>query len=322
MRARTADTLIGLLVVSAIAVLVAALAVTRGWTERRVTLYMISPSVQDLKQDTPVYLQGLNIGEVASISPVVDSTAMGPPQFLVALRLRERFANGVPIRLPLGTRAEITAGAFLGAAAVALVAPKNDVGAALVPGDTIRATLQQGWTDVLKEVADTLRTQVSGILSDTRQVLQTLDRTASTTRTEIATTAPEVRATLAEVRAVMARLEPVLQQAEATMANADQQVGVLSDSLSHVMADTRTLLRSADSLSRTLTALSNDLSPDIRRTVTNLYVVSAKLEWFIDQISRRPHRLVTGVNQITRDSILRRDSVIQARLEAGGEAPR
>ncbi len=314
MRARTADALIGLLVVSAILVVVVALAVTRGWTERRVTLYMVSPSVQDLKQDTPVFLQGLNIGEVAAISPVVDSGAMGPPQFLVELRIRERFANGVPIRLPLGTRAEVTAGAFLGAAAVALLAPKNDVGAALAPGDTIRATYAQGWSDALKEVADTLKTQVSAILKDTRQLLQTLEQTSATAQQEVALTAPEVRATLTAAREVMARMEPLLAQAQATLAHADGQVDKVQDSLSAVMGDARVLLRSADSLTRTLTTLSTEMSPDIQRTVTNLYVVSAKLDWFIDQVSRRPHRLVTGVNQLSRDSILRRDSLIDASL--------
>lgn len=314
MRARTADALIGLLVVSAILVVVVALAVTRGWTERRVTLYMVSPSVQDLKQDTPVFLQGLNIGEVAAISPVVDSGAMGPPQFLVELRIRERFANGVPIRLPLGTRAEVTAGAFLGAAAVALLAPKNDVGAALAPGDTIRATYAQGWSDALKEVADTLKTQVSAILKDTRQLLQTLEQTSATAQQEVALTAPEVRATLTAAREVMARMEPLLAQAQATLAHADGQVDQVQDSLSAVMGDARVLLRSADSLTRTLTTLSTEMSPDIQRTVTNLYVVSAKLDWFIDQVSRRPHRLVTGVNQLSRDSILRRDSLIDASL--------
>lgn len=314
MRARTADALIGLLVVSAILVVVVALAVTRGWTERRVTLYMVSPSVQDLKQDTPVFLQGLNIGEVAAISPVVDSGAMGPPQFLVELRIRERFANGVPIRLPLGTRAEVTAGAFLGAAAVALLAPKNDVGAALAPGDTIRATYAQGWSDALKEVADTLKTQVSAILKDTRQLLQTLEHTSATAQQEVALTAPEVRATLTAAREVMARMEPLLAQAQATLAHADGQVDQVQDSLSAVMGDARVLLRSADSLTRTLTTLSTEMSPDIQRTVTNLYVVSAKLDWFIDQVSRRPHRLVTGVNQLSRDSILRRDSLIDASL--------
>lgn len=315
MRARTADALIGFLVVGAIVVVVLALAVTRGWTERRITLYMLSPSVQDLKQDTPVFLQGLNIGEVASISPQVDSGAMGPPQFLVALRLRERFANGVPIRLALGTRAEISSGAFLGSAAVALIAPKNDPGSALVPGDTIRATFAQGWTDVLKEVADTLRTQVSDILKDTRQLLATLDRTASSAQQEVALTAPEVRATLAEVRSVMDRLQPLMAQAQTTMTRADGRVEQMSDSLALVLGDARTLLASADSLTRTVTGVTTALSPDLERTVNNLYVVSAKLEWFIDQVSRRPHRLLTGVNQITRDSILRRDSLIQQSIQ-------
>ncbi len=302
LRARTADALVGLLVVGAIAVMVIGLAVTRGWTERRVTMYMLSPSVQDLKEDTPVYLQGLSVGEVAGISPKVDSGAMGPPQFLVALRLRERYANGLPIQLPLGTKAEISSSGLIGAAAIALLVPLNHIDAALQPGDTIRATIRQSATDALKEVADSLKTQVSEVLRDTRTLLQTLERTASTAQSELASTGPELRSTLAETRSVMQRIEPMIEQARTTLATADGQVGQLGDSLTLFLGDTRRLINDADSLTRAATTLTGDLAPDIRRTLANFQVVSAKLDWFIDQVTRRPHRLVTGVRPMPSDS--------------------
>jgi len=302
LRARTADALVGLLVLGAIAVMVIGLAVTRGWTERRITIYMLSPSVQDLKEDTPVYLQGLGIGEVAEISPKVDSGAMGPPQFLVALRLRERYANGVPIQLPLGTRAEISSSGLIGAAAIALLVPLNQISAALQPGDTIRASMRQSATEALKEVADSLKTQVSEVLRDTRTLLQTLERTASTAQEELARTGPELRTTLAESRSVMQRLEPMIEQARTTLATADGQVGQLGDSLTTFLSDTRRLINNADSLTRSVNTLTADLSPDLRRTLANFQVVSAKLDWFIDQVTRRPHRLVTGVRPMPTDS--------------------
>jgi ABC-type transporter Mla subunit MlaD len=304
MRARTADALVGLLVIGAIVVMAVGVAVTRGWTERRITIYMLSPSVQDLKEDTPVYLQGLGIGEVAGISPKVDSGAMGPPQFLVALRLRERYANGVPIQLPLGTKAEISSSGLIGAAAIALLVPPNEISAALQPGDTIRASIRQSATEALKEVADSLKTQVSEVLRDTRTLLQTLERTASTAGTELAATGPELRSTLTETRGVMQRLEPLIGEAQTTLAHTDGRVASLADSLTLLLADTRRLINDADTLTTSVTALTHDLSPDLKRTLTNMHVVSAKLEWFIDQVSRRPHRLVTGVNQLPRDSIL------------------
>jgi ABC-type transporter Mla subunit MlaD len=297
MRTRTADALIGVLVLGAILTTIVAIVLTRGWTERRITLYMLSPTVQDLKQDTPVYLQGLAIGEVASISPQVDSGRMGPPQFLVALRLRERYANGVPIQLPVGTRGLISSSGLIGAASISLAVPKDTYGSALAPGDTIPGDVTQGWSEGLKEVIDSLKTQVSDVLRETRSLLTTIDRTATTAQTELAATAPELRATLSSARQVLERMEPMIQ-------SADSRMGTLHDSLTTLLADTRRLINDADTLTNTVTGLTSDLAPDIKKTITNMYVVSAKLERFVDQVSRRPHRLVTGVHQPPRDSIL------------------
>lgn len=303
MTRRTADALIGLLVLSTLTILLVAVAVTRGWTERRVTMFMLSPSVHNLKQDTPVYLQGLAIGEVASISPQVDSGRMGPPEFLVALRLRERYPNGVPIRLPLGTRAEISSTGLIGAASVALIVPPNDIAAALVPGDTIRGELTEGWTDVLKEVADTVRTQVSGILKDTRRLLATLDRTATTAQGELAATAPDLRRTLDDVQQTLSVLRPTLSRADTVLASTDRRLGSLQDSISATLVTARTLMGHLDSLTLTATGIAGDNREAIRRTADHLYVVSAKLEHFIDQVSRRPLRMITGVRPLPRDSI-------------------
>lgn len=305
LRARSADALIGLLVLGAVAVVLLAIVLTRGWTERRFTIYMRSPSVQDLKQDTPVFLQGLNIGEVSAISPMGDSLAMGPPEFLVALRLRERFANGVPIRLRLGTAGEIVSTGLIGSASIALVVPKNDIQAVLVEGDTIRGALTQGWTDVLKEVADTLRTQVSGILRDTRQLLATLDRTAATAQSEMTATAPELRTTLASARQVLDRLEPVIDQARTTLATTDTNVATMRDSLSVLLSDTRRLINHADTLAVDVARTTSELTPDVRQTLRNVHSLSVKLEYFMDQISRRPHRLLTGVRPLPSDTMPR-----------------
>jgi ABC-type transporter Mla subunit MlaD len=305
LRPRTADALVGLLVLGALGVVVAALVVTGGWTEHRVVMYMLSPSVQDLKQETPVLLQGLAIGEVKDISPLADTGGrMGPPQFLVALRLRERYANGVPIRLPLGTRAEIASSGLIGNASISLVVPPNDIDAALQPGDTIRGALTQGWTDVVKEVADTLKTQVSAILKDTRRLLGSLDQTAQTANREIGATVPEVRRTLASARAVLDRMEPLLAQAGTTLTNADSSLAQVHDSLTLLLADTRRMINHADTLTMTVTDLTGELGPDVRESLRTMRVVSAKLEHFIDQVTRRPHRLLTGVHQISRDSVL------------------
>jgi ABC-type transporter Mla subunit MlaD len=298
-----ADALIGFLVLSTAGVLLAALAVTRGWTERRVIRYMVTPTVQDLKDDTPVFLQGLQIGEVAGVSPVLDSTSMGPPEFVVALRLRELYRNGLRIRLPLGTRAEISSSGLIGAASVSLVVPPNQVAEEIGPADTIHATIRQSATDALKEVADSLKTQVSDMLRDSRHLLGTLDRTAAGADQEVRATGPELRATLAGMQRTLDELQPLLAEARQTLDRTDGRVGTLQDSLLVTLAEARRLIVDADSLTRTLTSTTTAITPDILTTVQTMNFVSAKLEYFLDQVSRRPHRLITGVRPLSDDSL-------------------
>jgi ABC-type transporter Mla subunit MlaD len=312
MRPRTADALVGLLVVFAVGVATAALIVTRGWTERRSTIYMLSPSVQDLKEDTPVLLSGLPIGEVKSISPQVDTSRIGAPEFLIELRIRETYANGVPIKLPLGTRGEIISSGLIGSASISLLVPINQIKSALQPNDTIRGSVTQGWTDVLKEVADTVRMQVSDILRDTRKALATVERTASGVDQQVRTIGPEARKTLAEVQQTMDRLQPTLTSANKLLTNTDERMAVLQDSELQTITAARRMLASADTLTWRMTALADNAGPEVQKTLVNLRETSAKLDWFIDQVSRRPHRLLTGVRQMQAIEEQKRQDSLQA----------
>lgn len=308
LRARTADALVGLLVIGALVVALFALAITRGWTENRITMFVRSPSVQDIKEDTPILLQGLSIGEVAAISPLVDSADMGPPEFLIELRLRERYASGEAIRLPIGTTAEIGASGLIGSASIALKVPSGRFVGTLVPGDTIEAVIQQGATEALKEVADSLKTQVSDVLRDTRSLLASLERTSAAAEAELRATGPEIRLVLREVRSAAAALEPLLRDADSLVVAMGPRLGLVQDSLLAAMGEARRLLAHSDSLTQSFLGLAEDIRPDIKETTENIAVVTAKLEFFVDQVSRRPYRLFSGVRQPPRDS-LPRDSI-------------
>jgi ABC-type transporter Mla subunit MlaD len=302
---RTGDILVGLLVLAAGAVLITVFIVTSRWNEQRVTIYMLSPSVQDLKLDAPVKLQGMQIGEVATISPKVDSSLMGPPQFVVALRLREHYSDGTPIVLPRSTTAELGQGGVLTSIVeVSLLVPSNARFGQLQPGDTIPAAIRQSATEALKEVADSLKTQVSDILRDTRKLLSTLDHTARTAETQLQQTAPEVRQTLADVRAVLTDLQPAITKATTFLGNSDERMGTLGDSLSTTLSDARRSMAHLDSMTLAMTSLASDNRQNVAQTVTNLRVVSRKLEFFLDQLARRPLRMFTGTRVLSRDSIL------------------
>jgi ABC-type transporter Mla subunit MlaD len=158
---------------------------------------------------------------------------------------------------------------------------------------------------VLKEVADTLRQQVSAILKDTRRLLATLDRTAAVAHAELAQTAPELRQTLGDVQRTLAALRPTLVRADTVLGSADRRLGVLQDSITATLVSARTLMGHLDSLTLTAAAIAGDNREVIRRTADHLYVVSAKLEHFVDQVSRRPLRMLTGVRPLARDSLPR-----------------
>ena len=309
---RNSDALLGLLVLGAGVILATVFVVTRGWNERRITIYMRSPSVQDLKLDAPVKLLGMQVGEVATIAPKVDSSLMGPPEFVVALRLRERYADGTPLVLPRTTRAELGQGGVLTSVVeVSLLVPTNSRFGALEPGDTIRATIRQSATEALKEVADSLKGQVSDILRDTRQLLVTLDRTAKSADGEIHQTGPEIRQTLADARAVLTQLGPVLANASGLMEETRGRLGTLHDSLSATMTQARDLMQHLDTLTGAATVLATENREKIRETAENIRVVSIKMEYLIDQLSRRPLKVISGVKPISHDSALARmDSVL------------
>ena len=299
---RTSDALVGLLVISCVAVVLVALSVTQGWNDRRFVLYMRSSSA--LQVDTKVMLQGLEIGEVASVSPL-DDPSMGPISFIVSLRIRERYANGVPLRLPVGTRGEIDASGLIGNAFVSLQIPPARPGGApqLMPGDTITSSRAQTSLESLSQVADSLKDQVSLVLADTRTLINRLTVVADQANRQLASTAPEVRRSMQEVQQTLAELRPVLAQASSFMVSTDARFGTLHDSLVVTLAQTRQMIEDFDSLTVTATGLTRRSEADIQRTLSNMYVVSAKLEHFLDQVSRRPLRMITGVRPLSSDSL-------------------
>ena len=85
----------------------------------------------------------------------------------------------------------------------------------------------------------------------------------------------------------------------------EPRVGLLQDSLLATLSEARSLLRHSDSLTQSVAAIAEDIRPDIKATAEGIAVVTAKLEHFVDQVSRRPYRMFSGVRQPPRDSLVR-----------------
>jgi ABC-type transporter Mla subunit MlaD len=281
------DFYVGLLIVVAIALVVGALIATSGWGERRYDVYLRVANAEGISPDTKALVQGLEVGRVRSISPTVDSVS-GTISFVARLSVAEKFADGSSLRLPRGTRAEVDASTPLAPAHINLLLP-DTVGARRLfvePGDTIRMSRRGSAMEKMAEVADELSQRVQEMV---RQATQTLARVQSTIRD----VAPNIESTLASVATAMGRVDSLVERMH--------RAG-LSDSIASAVAGTNRLLVRLDSLAGEARALTTENRADLRATVVNLTEASRQLNHFVDQMSRRPYRALTGVKPLPRDS--------------------
>jgi ABC-type transporter Mla subunit MlaD len=233
---------------------------------------------------------------------VVDS-ATGRLQFVVHLKIDEKYQDGTPLHLPLGTTADILPGSLVGGGAqISFHLPERTAGW-MSPGDTIQSSRKASGLDALAQTADSLRQQITLVLSDTRTLIGNLTSTVVFAQKELERTSPEVRTTLAEMSGVLATLRPTLARADTLMGSMNGSVAGLQDSISQTLSQTRSLLSHLDSLAITASAMAGENRQVVRTTAENLYVISAKLDHFLDQVSRRPLRMITGVQILPTDSL-------------------
>jgi len=277
------DFYVGLLIVVTIALVIGALIATSGWGERRYDLYVRVASADGISQGSAVVIEGLDVGQVTSISPRVDS-ATRRISFLAKLSVKERFQDGSRLQLPLGTRAELVQASQISpAVAIRLILPDTvRARTYLRAGDTLDSRRRGSALEAVAQVADELSQRVQEMV---RTATQTLVRVQSTLRD----VTPDVERTLSGVATTMSRLDSVV--------NRFGQRG-LADSLSTAVANTNRLLLRLDSLARDAHALATENRGDLRATVTNLSEASRQLNNFVDQMSRRPLRALTGVKPL------------------------
>jgi ABC-type transporter Mla subunit MlaD len=298
---RTSDALIGVFVAGALVVLLTAIYFTQGWNRRSWQVYITAASAEGLNSDTKVYLQGLEIGRVHSVSPRIGGT--GPLTFLVLLDLDLRFANDSLVQIPRGTRALIAEASFVGGASISLETPRIGAGVLVQPGDTLDGIPRPSPLGQIAQVADSLARQVSLVLADTRRLLADVDGTVRDVRGQVGAAAPRVQSSLAAVDAGLKHLEPTLRHAASLAASADSSFGGLQDSLTRTLAAARQLLLRLDTLTSTTQQVATENRADIRTTVAQMKVVGLQLEYFLDQVSRRPLRMITGIKPANTDSL-------------------
>ena len=289
------DFWVGLFVLTALGVITGTLLVTSGLGDVRYDLYMRTESAQDLTRDTRVFLQCLEIGRVRQLNPVQDS-ASGSLAFVARLSINQEFPDGAPVRLPAGTAALIAQTSPIAAPVIQILTPhEGRKGTYLEPGDTIGSTRTVNAMDRLGDVADRLSTEVADALGETRRLLAGTTRAVARTDSLLVSTTPLVQRSLTQ-------LALSLERADRTLAELEPKVGPVADSLTVTLADTRRVLQRLDELATTANGMANENRDALRQTIDHLLRSSLVMDHFVEQVSRRPMRMLTGVKTPRSDS--------------------
>jgi ABC-type transporter Mla subunit MlaD len=277
----------GLFVLGAIGVMLGALIITSGLLHRRYDVYMRTGNARDLTQDTRVLLQGLAVGRVRQVNPLLDS-ASGSLTFVARLSIDAEFPNGARVSIPRGTRAVIEQPNPIAAPVIQLIMPESGGQVPVRPGDTIPSERVQGAMDALGRLAGDLSEELRQTIRETRLLVRQTTRTARETERLVTVSAPRVEE-------VLSQLSTSLERADRMLADLGPRVAPLTDSLTAVLADTRRALRQMTTLAQTADSLAGENRAPIQETIQHLHHSAVLLEHFADQVSRRPTRLLTGV---------------------------
>jgi len=298
------DFFVGLFILASAGIILGLLIVTSGALEKTQDFYLRTETATGLNQDTRVVMQGLQVGRISQVNPLVEATDLS---FVAVLELREAYPDGTPLLIPRGTQGVIEEPSPIAAAIVRLDVPPRDLRRGfLASGDTLESERRPGAMDVLAELAAELRDEVIEILSATELLLQESTRTVAESRTVITSTNQLVSRTTPRLEAALETLRSGLERSEAVLAEVEPRVGPLQDSLAVTLAEAAQLVRDMDSLIHTTHSVVMGQTSTIDEALQHLRRTTEILEHFADQVSRRPTRFMTGVTPPPLDTTERR----------------
>ncbi len=304
------DLYVGVFVVVTIAVIVVALIATSGWGIKHFDIYFVAENVENVPVDTKIYLQGFEVGRVASINPK-RATKPGLLEFVIRASLLSQFPDKTPLRLSCGMDAEVVAG-LLGGSTLELHqdpdALTNPRGRHCAPPDTLRAgdTLVMHRRAPAMEALGSLATDLKSSLANAiaaathaldayRHLADSLAVATGTARGFMTGIRPGTENTLSELTTTMQRLRRTLDSMDLRAGSTMRQVDTTLIDTRATMAQTRRLLASADSLTKLVAAMGAENRPEIRDMMQQLHFLTQQLQYVMEQLSRRPMRAMSGV---------------------------
>jgi ABC-type transporter Mla subunit MlaD len=287
------DFTVGLFMLAIIGIVLGLLVVTSNALDVRQEFYMRATTADGLNEDTRVFLQGLQVGTVTEVNPRVEVQGVS---FVAQLSLQRTYPDGTPLQLPVGTQAVIAAPLPISAAEVDLEIPRQTGGTVfLEPGDTIDAHRIPSAMDLLGEVATELKAEVVQTLALSRALIEQSTARIAEADAVIELAEGVFEATTPKIEDALSLLATSLERTDQILAEISPSVGPMQDSLMATLSHARLILSSFDTLAMTAHGLLNENRSVVLEALERLNHTTLLLDYFAEQITRRPTRLLTGV---------------------------
>ena len=263
--------------------------------KRENTHYAIYENVEGLQIGTKVTINGLAVGKVATIDFLPNSA-----KILVSFTLRNDVA------FSKNSSAELYEAGLIGGKSIALV-PVYDSAAKLKDGDTLRATVKPGLTDVVNQQIAPLQQKLESVLSNADSLFVGINEVLNKEgKNNLSTSLTELSSTVKNINAVAQSLDDLLTKQEGNLnttldnvASISKNVNQLSDSLAQ--SNIKQSIRSFETTLNRLNSLLENLEQGKgsmgkllkdEQLYNNIEASTKEIELLIKDLKEHPKRYV------------------------------
>lgn len=284
------DLRVGLMVFGALLLGIASFIwIGRQWRRNVAPLYTDVADVQGIGAESPVFLNGFNVGRVSQVRPHVGSS--GQLLFRVRMDIVWRLDDKSPMPLREGLRARVVPPALDIGRGTIVLEINGHSGRALTPGDVIPSVQQGGTTNRMQLVVDSVGSDLRLVIASVEKLVKSLDVTvASATATMkrangmLASVQQEIPGIMGSVRSNLASADSLIK----SMKSVTPATVATLDSVRALLGDSRIAISRA-------TQFLDANEAQIASTLANLDQASAVLNNMLKEVSRRPLKAITGV---------------------------
>jgi len=285
------DLRVGLMVVGALVLSVLTFIWVGRLGKRNVgPLYTDVTDVQGIGPESPVFLNGFNVGRVSDVQPHVN----GDGQLLFRVRMNILWKLDDDAQMPLteGLRARVVPPALdIGRGSIVLEVPKVAGSVRLQPGAVIPSVQLGGTTNRMQLVVDSVGRDLRLVIAQVSQLVKGLEVTVNSATETMKSANATFAAVNTEVPAIMSGVRSNLAAADSLIRGLNTvtpaTVATL-DSVRALLGDSRIAMARA-------TKFLDENEPQLTSTIANLDMASAVLSNLLKEVSRRPLKAITGV---------------------------